>query len=125
MSLRGVGIDIVDVSRIEDLILARGEAFTARWFTAEESAQCVAADQPAASFAARLAGKEAVWKSLGLDGNRPVPWRSITIDGGNETETVQLHGEVATAAGDAGVQQVWVSTTTLDRVAMAVAMAWG
>lgn len=124
MPLRGVGIDLVDVGRVARLLQARGETFTSRWFTADEAAQCNAADRPEVSFAARLAAKEAVWKSLGLGGNRSVPWRSITIDSSGGTETVKLHADVADAAGAAGVQQLAVSTTTLDNLAMAVAMAW-
>lgn len=124
MPLRGVGIDIVDVDRVAHLIRTRGEAFTGRWFSAKEAAQCNAADQPAVSFAARLAAKEAVWKSLGLDGNRSVPWRLITVDSSGGPEKVELHGDVAVAAGAAGVRQVSVSTSTRDDLAMAVAMAW-
>lgn len=124
MSLRGVGIDIVDVARVARMIVAHGESFTGRWFTAEEAEQCNAADLPEAAYAARLAAKEAAWKSLGLDGNRSVPWRSITVDNRDGTETVQLHGDVASAAGALGVHQISVSTTALDDMAMAVAMAW-
>lgn len=124
MSLRGVGIDIVEVARIARLIRMRGEAFTGRWFTVEEVADCSAADRPEAAFAARLAAKEAVWKSLGLDGNRPVPWRSITIGSDKGTEFVVLHDDVATAGEAVGVQKVSVSTTSLGDLAMAVAMAW-
>lgn len=124
MSLRGVGIDIVDVSRIGRLIRTRGETFINRWFTTEEAGDCRAAHQPEAAFAARLAAKEAVWKSLGLDGNRSVPWRSITIRNDNGKEVVGLHDDVALMGDALGVRQVSVSTTSLDELAIAVAMAW-
>lgn len=124
MSLRGVGIDIVDVARISRLINARGEAFTGRWFNPAEIAECSASEQPARSFAGRLAAKEAVWKSLGLDGSGQVPWRSIVVLTVGETEKVSLLDGMAAAAGAGGVGQVSVSTTSLDDLAMAVAMAW-
>ena len=124
MSLRGVGIDIVEVARIARLIRTRGESFTNRWFTTEEADDCRSAHQPVAAFAARLAAKEAVWKSLGLDGNRSVPWRSITIRNDEGIEVVGLHGDVALMGDALGVRQVSVSTTSLDELAIAVAMAW-
>lgn len=124
MPLHGVGIDIVDVRRIARLVEDRGPAFTGRWFTADEVAQCSASEDPGGAYAARFAGKEAVWKSLGMDGDRAVPWRSIGILDTDAGASVSLGVELATAAMAVGVGSIAVSTSAIDDLAMAVAMAW-
>jgi holo-[acyl-carrier protein] synthase len=59
----GVGIDVVQVARVQRLLRRYGDRFVRRWFTAAERAQC----RTAVQFAGRLAAKEAVLKAL------PVP----------------------------------------------------
>ena len=61
----GVGIDLVEVSRIRKALQTEG--FAARVFTAAERAYCDNKQRgKAASYAARFAGKEAFVKALGV-----------------------------------------------------------
>ena len=61
----GIGIDVVEVERIEKSIAEFGERFVERVFTQEERAYCESQKRPAIHYAARFAAKEAVAKAFG------------------------------------------------------------
>ena len=124
MALRGVGIDVADLSRISALVGSHGDRFTTRWFTAAEIAECEGAADPAAEYAGRFAAKEAVWKAIGVEAGAGVPWRSIAVlSAGGGTPVVQLDGVVAAGAARAGVGDITVSWTVTSQVAAAIALA--
>ena len=60
----GLGVDIVEIGRVERLLDAHGKRALQRLFTPNESAYCQAKLRPAQHFAARLAAKEATFKAL-------------------------------------------------------------
>lgn len=60
----GLGIDIVDIERIQKKI-QKGEAFKNLVFSAQEISDCEQKRNPYESFAARFAAKEAFVKALG------------------------------------------------------------
>jgi holo-[acyl-carrier protein] synthase len=62
----GIGIDLVDVSRIEKILQKRGDAFIRRIYSAEEVSYCQGRSRPALHFAACFAVKEAFLKALGM-----------------------------------------------------------
>lgn len=62
----GVGIDIVEVSRMAGIIEKWGGRFVNRVFSQGEIAYCEKCAQPAMHYAARFAAKESFLKSLGL-----------------------------------------------------------
>jgi len=124
MALRGVGIDVADLSRIAALVRSRGDRFTTRWFTAAEIAECEADVDPVAGYAGRLAAKEAVWKAIGVAAGEAVPWRSIAVlADGRGLVRAELGGELAAAAAGAGVGPISVSWTVRAGVATAIALA--
>jgi len=124
MALRGVGIDIADLSRIAALVRSRGDRFTGRWFTAAEIAECEAGADPAAEYAGRLAAKEAVWKAIGVTAGPAVPWRSIAVlVGDRRAAGVELSGGVGAAAASQGVGPITVSWTIGAGVVTAIALA--
>lgn len=127
MTIHGVGIDVVEASRISRLLSQSGKRFEARWFTAEEIDQCRAQRDPVEAFARRLAAKEAVWKALGGVGGGPVPWRGIAVleSATPPTPRVQLTEAVAEWATLAGVVSIRVDWVTLDAILAAVAVAEG
>jgi len=61
----GIGVDIVEVGRIEHALEVYGERFVRRVFTEQEAAYCRRAARPAERFATRFAAKEAALKALG------------------------------------------------------------
>ena len=76
--IRGTGIDLIEIERIERIITRRGEKFLSRVFTPGEIEYSYRSGRPARHLAARFAAKEAVLKALGT-GLRQVSWTDIEI----------------------------------------------
>ncbi len=118
----GLGIDLVDVARVQRLIDAKGERALARLFTEAEVAYARARARPAMHFAARLAAKEAAFKALaGSADARRIAWREVEVvvrAGG--PPTLALHGRADFRAREIGVQHVHVSLTHTGATAGAV-----
>ena len=72
MAIRGIGTDIVDVSRIEKLRARYGERFLKRVFTRGEIAYCLSKAHPDIHFAGRFAAKEAIAKAVYQGGHNTV-----------------------------------------------------
>ena len=118
----GVGIDLVAVDRMATA-LQRSGGFAARYFSDDERAICEARHDPAASYAARFAAKEAVLKALGL-GIFELPLREIElIGGGDEPPALRLVGAALERAAEHGVGRWLVSISHDGGVAAAVAVA--
>ena len=114
------GIDMIEISRIEDGIARFGERFLNRFFTAGERADC---KDEAHRLAARFAGKEAVAKALGT-GIGTVGWRDIEIRGSESGRpTLLLHGAAAATSAALGLTQWDISLTHTETNASAVAVA--
>ncbi|MGB9735832.1 MAG: holo-ACP synthase [bacterium] len=64
MQILGIGIDIVNVSRIERLLREKGQRFKERVFTDAERRYCDKFKNTAERYAARFAAKEAVRKAI-------------------------------------------------------------
>ena len=61
-----IGLDIIEVHRIESAIQRWKERFLKRVYTEAEIRYCRSKRAQSASFAARFAAKEAVWNTRGL-----------------------------------------------------------
>lgn len=79
MQLFGIGIDVVEVERIESSMNEFGEKFTDRIFTQREQAYCEANKKSALHYAARFAAKEAVAKALGTGIGESLSWLDMEI----------------------------------------------
>ena len=111
----GVGIDVVDVARL-DGALERTPRLRQRLFTAAER------ELPVASLAARFAAKEALAKALGAPAG--LAWQDVEIvrlDSGQPT--LQVTGSVAAAADARGVTSWHVSLSHDGGLATAVVIA--
>ena len=90
--------------------------FVERNFTDAEVAYCRGQPQPAASFAARWVGKEAVFKSLGVASKgAAAAMKDIEIlpdDAG--VPTVSLHGAAKAAADAKGISKIHISLSHSD-----------
>lgn len=118
-----VGTDIVSVPRIAELIRTGGDGFLHRWFTPLEIAYCTAKAVPARHFAARIAAKEAVVKTLPFGWDGPLPWRCIeVVNDPHGAPAIHLCGPVLDKARQAGVGAVQISLSHCDEYATAVAM---
>ena len=108
--IRGIGIDLVRISRIDRLLRRWGDRFAARVFTATEILQCSARPRPAAAYALRFAAKEAFSKALGTGMRQGVAWRDIetvTLPGGRPD--LRVHGEAGRLCTERGVSAFHVS----------------
>lgn len=77
--IRGIGTDIIEVSRIEGNIKRHGQKFLDKVFTVNEQAYCKSFRESARNFAGRFAAKEAVVKALGTGLSEGVDWLDIEI----------------------------------------------
>lgn len=74
----GIGVDLVDMGRIERLLKKFGKHFTEKIFTKEECAYANSSPNPLHVYANRFAAKEAAAKALGT-GMRGIGWKDIEI----------------------------------------------
>ena len=77
--IHGIGIDMVEVSRIKKSLLKYAEKFENKLFTFSEIDYCRGKADPNKHFAARFAVKEAALKSLGTGISDGVGWKDIEV----------------------------------------------
>lgn len=124
--IAGLGIDLVDIARVQRLIDAKGEHALRRLFTADEVDYALSRALPAQHLAARLAAKEAAFKALaGNSLARSIGWREIEVVRGDHGPTLSLHGRAANRAAELGVTSIWVSLTHSATTAGAVVVLEG
>ncbi|KAF8206176.1 fatty acid synthase [Mycena galopus ATCC 62051] len=117
----GVGVDQELISAVP----SSNPTFVTRNFTPQEIAYCRAQPSECSSFAARWAGKEAVFKSLGVKSKgAAASMLDIEIlNDGNGVPQVKLHGDAKAAADGKGVTKVLLSLSHSETVAIAFAQA--
>ncbi|MGB6063967.1 MAG: holo-ACP synthase [Desulfomonilaceae bacterium] len=118
----GVGVDIVDVHRMERALRCRwGTRFIARVFSEEEIAVCSSAPQPSQGYAARFAAKEALAKALGTGFSRGVSPRRIVVRGGERRQPrIALLGRAQELAASMHVSAIHVSLSHTPQTACAM-----
>jgi len=77
--IRGTGIDIEEIERIESLLASWGDRFADKIFTEGERRYCDAKPRPAQHYAARFAAKEAFSKALGTGWGNGFKWKDVEI----------------------------------------------
>jgi holo-[acyl-carrier protein] synthase len=121
MDILGVGVDVVDVARMERA-LERHPSFAARVFTEEEIAYCTRGGAPAECYAGRFAAREAVIKALG--GLRGAKWRDISVARHpSGAPSIALAGAAAVRASMLGVERILISFTHERTTAVAFCLA--
>lgn len=123
MNLVGIGIDVVEVSRIKSSLDEFGERFLTRIFTESEQEYCLKQKRPELHFAARFAAKEAIAKAFGTGIGKEVGWLDMEIvrKPSGEPE-VKLSGDALKHSESKGIQQVMVSLTHAKHYAAANAV---
>ncbi len=115
----GIGVDIVDVHRIQD-IAERHKGFVEKIFAPEEIKYCQSYSNPFPHYAARFAAKEAVFKALGSGWSRGLKWSEIrVVSGVDRKPAIQLSGATNRLAESLGVQHIQVSLSHTGAVAIA------
>ena len=101
-----VGIDIIEIERIQGTIDRWGQRFLSRIYTKAELDFC---RNRTPELAVRFAGKEAVMKALGT-GRRGVSWRDIEIlPNRHNAPIVFLHGRARSKARRLGIKELGIS----------------
>lgn len=114
--MRYIGVDIIEVARIEKAVACWGERFLQRVYTDSELELCC---NNSSSLAVRFAGKEAVIKALG--GLSPgFSWREIEIlSDPRGKPLVHLHGNTQTKAEGLGLDGFAISLSDCEEYAIA------
>ena len=118
----GIGIDAIDIDRIERMFADKGDRMLARLFTADELAFISTKVAPPQHLAVRLAAKEATYKALaGNELARGIGWRDVEVltrsDGAPE---LKLHGPALQRFEELSAVSAYVSLTHSEATAVAV-----
>lgn len=118
--IESIGVDLVEIERIERAAKRHGRRFLERVFTEREIGYCFEDGERYASLAARFAAKEALFKALGLGWGGGLRWRDVEIVNDDlRKPDVVLHGKAQELVGAARVL-VSLSHTGDQAIAMVV-----
>ncbi|HKB83279.1 MAG TPA: holo-ACP synthase [Burkholderiales bacterium] len=117
----GVGIDIVDVSRIERLLREYGDQFAYRILAIAERPAFAASSRPVWFLANRFAAKEALSKALGTGLRYPVTLHAISVTSDNIGKPgLDFHGPLPDFLANRGVARHHLSLSHEKGMACAV-----
>jgi holo-[acyl-carrier protein] synthase len=116
----GSGIDIVETTRVGEVLRKHGERFARRVWTPGEIAYCEKFKNPAERFAARFAAKEAALKALGTGWRGGIRWVDVEVthSPAGKPELI-LRGQAEEVARQLGVTRIALSISHVERYAVA------
>ena len=124
MSIVAVGVDSIDIARIEALWRRGGSRFLQRIYSDAELAYCLPRHSPAESLAARFCAKEAVMKCLGTGWSEGLAFRQIEVHReATGSVHIRLHGTAAARAAALCIVRLHVSLTHTATMATAFVVA--
>jgi len=125
-SIKGIGTDIVEISRVEELISRYGNRFLKRLFLPGEISYCQVKKRPAIHFAARFAAKEAMLKALGTGLSQGINWKDMEIcrQPGGAPE-FSFSGRVAELCRERGITGSLISLSHEQEFALAFVIITG
>ena len=117
----GIGVDLVEISRVRTMIASQGDRALLRLFTENEREECSDMANPARHFAVRVAAKEAAFKALsGTQEARAIGWREMEVELDEiGRPSLRLHGRASARAKELGVAKSWISLSHGDDLATA------
>ena len=105
----GIGTDILKIQRIRDIQAGSNDPFFKKIFSEKEKEQASLRPDPILYYATRFAGKEAVFKSIGIDAN-DVRLNEIEILGMETGQPqVTLYGNLKEIAAKKGITNFLIS----------------
>ena len=124
MPIRGHGIDIVETSRIRQLVEEHGQRFLDRCFTPLEQAYCSRnSKRYYEHLAGRFAAKEAVLKVLGTGWRGGIAWTDIEVRSEPSGQPkIAISGECLRIASMLGISRWHVSISHIETHATASAI---
>jgi len=119
----GIGVDIVQIPRIEKLIEQQGNRFLNNVFTEAEIDFCREKARPAARFALRFAAKEAFVKALGTGFRNGLGFRQIEVTKDpNGRPILGFHGRSKEIYEERGIRKSHLSLSDDGLYAIAVVL---
>ena len=104
MTVYSVGVDLIEIERVDQLLEKYGEKFLKRIYTEVEIKYC-SKKQNKGSFAARFAAKEAVFKATGLGLGKSMTWKDVEVINDEQGKPeVKLYGRTAEILADKTIQ---------------------
>jgi len=117
--MTSIGIDIIEIERVESAINQWQERFLHRIYTGNELILCRGR---ASSLASRFAAKEAVMKVLGT-GTKGISWKHIEILNDSQGKPViKLHGNAEIKARELKLKEFSISLSDSKQCAVATAI---
>jgi holo-[acyl-carrier protein] synthase len=118
----GIGIDAVEIDRVDRMYAELGDRMLKRLFTGDELSYISDKVAPAQHLAVRLAAKEAAYKALaGNELARGIGWRDVEVVSREDGAPVlRLHGRAAQRYAELGGNSIHVSLTHSISTAVAV-----
>jgi holo-[acyl-carrier protein] synthase len=121
----GLGVDVVELERIERIWNRHGTRFSTRILTSAEL-QALPSASPVAYLASRFAAKEAAVKALGTGFRGAITFRSIAVYNLPQGQPqLALSGQAAQAARAAGAGRWHISLSHSRHTACAVVILEG
>jgi holo-[acyl-carrier protein] synthase len=116
----GTGIDLVDITELQENIEAKGEPFLRRIFTEDESAYARQRADPFQVLGGRFAAKEACLKAFGTGWTDETDWLQMEVTNDpSGRPSLKLQGDLATRGSMLGVEHVWLSISHIGQYAVA------
>lgn len=108
--LLGLGMDLVEIERIEESIQKFGDRFLKRIFHPAEVAYAKTQARPATHLAARFAAKEAASKAFGTGIGKALPWLGMEIGRHSSGEPfLRFHAAGSELAKSRGITRALVT----------------
>lgn len=118
-----IGIDIVEIKRLEKTSKRWGHAFLNKVYTKRELDYSMSKRFPYQHLAARFAAKEALFKALGEVEKNFVGWKNIEIlNDANGKPEVRWHADAEKSRKKRGISGAVVSLSHSEHYAVASAM---
>lgn len=89
-TIKGVGIDIIEIERIERSIRRYGRRLLERLFTQQEIAYCSQHSMQSRHFAGRFAAKESIAKALGCGIGKELSWKDLEISNNKDGKPIVI-----------------------------------
>lgn len=122
----GIGIDLVEIERVDRLLRRYPGRAARRLFTALEVERCRTSRLPKESLAARFAAKEALFKALGTGWSEGASWTEVeVVSAESGAPTLRLYGRTQQLAAARGVRSMHVTLTHTAGVAGAFVVLEG
>jgi len=116
-----IGIDIIEINRIENAIKYWQKNFLKRVYTEQETTKY---SNMTPSLAARFAAKEATMKAL-RKSDSSINWREIEVlSMSNGAPTIQLYGQTKRLAESMGIRELSVSLSHCQDYAIATVIGY-